>query len=304
MHVFIRGKFAILFCLSQIFAFHFGIAPLPCRAWNAHVIAGAGASSDVDDILRSNEGQFDASIDCCTEIGVGQGKAEAHIVFLPDDFSRKKGLHLIAQSSTGGGGMSGIAGAGGSAGASLLFSPQSFALAEIRDRVDHVIISFHVRGTISATGDLARGSYSASVQLLDTTDENNPLLVASDAMTSTANGTVSEYLSLYLNAPLNPNPDSGGPFLGGFYDVKYDLQISANSPRPDSFAKSDFSGTMELYSFNFYDQNGQYVDGITVQDDAGGNYPVNVAIPEPTSLVLFALMSLPAATSIRRRRRF
>jgi hypothetical protein len=53
----------------------------------------------------------------------------------------------------------------------------------------------------------------------------------------------------------------------------------------------DFTGTMEIQSFNFYDSQGNFVDGIGVRGDSGAIYPVNVAIPEPTGLVLLTTVA-------------
>jgi len=64
----------------------------------------------------------------------------------------------------------------------------------------------------------------------------------------------------------------------GLSITNFRLGAGANTPSSieNASASAEFSNTLTLASFNFYDRHGRFVDGIEIVDEQGNAFPVNV----------------------------
>lgn len=66
-------------------------------------------------------------------------------------------------------------------------------------------------------------------------------------------------------------------------------------------ADADFSNTMRMSNFQFFDENGQVIPGLQIIGSDGGVYPYNV-VPEPSTVALFGAGALGLLLARFRRR--
>ncbi|MEX2307871.1 MAG: PEP-CTERM sorting domain-containing protein [Pirellulales bacterium] len=61
------------------------------------------------------------------------------------------------------------------------------------------------------------------------------------------------------------------------------------------YSRAGYQNTMHIASFDFIDEHGNFIPGITVTDDLGVRYPVNgILVPEPSTLLLVILLAVIA----------
>jgi hypothetical protein len=101
-----------------------------------------------------------------------------------------------------------------------------------------------------------------------------------------------------LVAPLSNVTAEEFNFVPDFFNESIGIQLELSlrilaQASESSSARADFSNTMYIASFEFLDPQGNFIPGITVVDDLGVEYPVNV-VPEPSALALVVGGSLVA----------
>jgi hypothetical protein len=168
-------------------------------------------------------------------------------------------------------------------------------------QVTLAIVHARVTGFIEIEGPGADGTVYGFARVFDPLGIISP--VQKDFLIDRT--TTSQYLSQLLSLGVR------GPIFARMTDylsegLALDLQVSveAHAFGKNASAGLDFSGTMEIVAFNFYDAQGNFVPAMSVVDEFGARYPVNVNVPEAGGLWIMGcgLVTMVCVASRRGRR--
>jgi len=159
-----------------------------------------------------------------------------------------------------------------------------------------VIVEARVHGSISLSGEDAEGTLNAVATAFDPNGFALPARLDLQIPDQTTSLNVDHTFRLIVHPPLfSPMIDYNEEGMG----LELSLDVAAEATGRNSTATLDFSGTMGITAFNFYDAQGNFVPGVTVVDESGATYAVNV--PEPAGLALLpsCLAAIGAAAGRR-----
>jgi hypothetical protein len=159
------------------------------------------------------------------------------------------------------------------------------------------VIDVRVHGSINVSGPGATGTLYAQARAFD------PLSIAfpdfADILIdrTTSSRSLSHLLRLTVADAL-----FGRMLDYGAEGLALDLQLNAEAHATglNSSVTADFSNTMEIASFFFYDDQGNLVPGVTVIDEHGAIYPVNVPEPNDLTVAVVLLIALFVQCNSRR----
>jgi hypothetical protein len=200
---------------------------------------------------------------------------------MTDDSPAPVKLGVTAFALVGDPGPAGDTGALAVASARVVTHVHAFAASAVVPMLSFATIDVHIEGLISPVGAGASGAVHVSARAFD------PVGIASPNQQRLDHANVRE--ELFVDEKFSVGVSF--PLLGGLFNYADDglgldlnLSIEAHSAGLNSTATLDFSGTMEIASFNFYDSTGAFLHGFSVIDETGASYPVNV--PEPAGMII------------------
>jgi hypothetical protein len=211
--------------------------------------------------------------------GVGT-EAEGHArIVLRDihDFPVPVKLGVSALASVGDPGPAGDTGALAVASARAVTHVHAYAgAAGVIPTITFASLNVTIEGVVTPIGQGAAGAVHATALLFD------PISIGSSTQKSLNLTDIRSALDVKHELSLG----IFFPLLGGLFDytkqglaLDLSLGVEAHATGRNSVIGVDFSGTMEIASFNFYDEQGRLVEGMSVLDETGASYPANV--PEP-----------------------